>query len=231
MAAVGGQQHVRRCRNGGGRHADTEKREAKKSGRHAVEGTARRAGRRRHTSDLSVGSLTRSLAVIVFTGTVLLACSSSSKRVAVSPKTAAEVKALLTAGTKAQQAGDSVTAGNDYTEALRYYDMALANDPLFTQALFNKAILVASTNPNQAITLYGRVVSQAQSNVTTGAYFNLGLLLVGQHHTSEGQVNINEALRRDPSLSSRIPADVKQALTTPPPAGIRTGQSSDEKRP
>jgi tetratricopeptide (TPR) repeat protein len=226
-----------------------------KSGRHAVEGAARRAGRRRHTSDLSVGSLTRSLAVIVFTGTLLLACSSSSKRVAVSPKTAAEVKALLTAGTKAQQAGDSVTAGNDYTEALRqdpanafaaydlaqlagnradalrYYDMALANDPLFTQALFNKAILVASTNPNQAIALYGRVVSQAQSNVTTGAYFNLGLLLVGQHHTSEGQVNINEALRRDPSLSSRIPADVKQALTTPPPAGIGTGQSSDEKRP
>lgn len=108
----------------------------------------------------------------------------------------------LDEGLQAQIAGDPGTADARYTECLRLepgnvaclfnrgliaqndgrideavgqYRSALATDPTYGPALFNLALLVTPSDPQEAVGLYRRYVEAVPDDA--GGHLNLGLLL------------------------------------------------------
>ncbi|MGQ0678283.1 MAG: tetratricopeptide repeat protein [Actinomycetota bacterium] len=95
-------------------------------------------------------------------------------------------------------------SGGRGSEAAYYYRRALARDLNFLPALFNLAILEEVAGRNlEAGVIYRQILRSHPDHA--GTHFNLGLLLKNKlGNPDEGQAEINEALRLDPSLSARI---------------------------
>lgn len=120
--------------------------------------------------------------------------------------------ALYNLGLLAQQSGNPA-------EAEQHYRQALAIDPQYGPALFNLAILRTEAAPEEAESLYRTTIEVNPADAA--AHLNLGFLLIGQGRQDEGDAEIAEAIRLDPSLASRVVAP--QGETTEP-AGEGEGE-------
>jgi tetratricopeptide (TPR) repeat protein len=140
----------------------------------------------------------------------------------------------LAAGLKAHAAGRLQEAEADYRKVLIYdprnkfayynlglidetqgdagsaesnYRIALTIDPDFVPALFNLAILRTSADSaREAIDLYKHVIQVDASYAA--AHLNLGFLLVDDGQAKKGKAELAIAVGLDPTLASRIPADL-----------------------
>jgi hypothetical protein len=194
----------------------------------------------RRTHRLLIGS---ALAVVLVLSVVALLTSGSklfSESTTVpAPRTTAA--GLLAGGAKAELAGHTALAESSYAAALKlqprnatvvydlgtlaqqwgkagaalsYYDQALVDDPDMTPAMYNKAILVAATDPVAATLIYQRIVSIEPTASTS--YFNLGLLLDTNPATrSQGLSDLAEAVHLRPALKPLVPAGLTLPTVTP----------------
>lgn len=96
-------------------------------------------------------------------------------------------------GVIAQQAGR-----ND--EALNSYDAALASDPTFAAALFNKGILMEPIDLEAAVDLYRLAVKSDDQRAA--AFMRLGFALVHLGRKTAGEKALAEGLRLDPSMAT-----------------------------
>lgn len=146
---------------------------------------------------------------------------------------------LFADGVRAQVRGNNALAANDYLrsvllnpkekvawynlglleqqngrtrEAERDYERAIAVDPRYLPALYNLGTVVAPSDPASAVKLYQRVIAIDPNNAA--AHFNLGFALQALGKRAEGNAEISEGVRLDPSLASRVPGST---TTTPSP--------------
>ena len=162
------------------------------------------------------------LTVGVTSALLLSACGSS-------PSASQSIAQDLTAGIAAQNAGNYASATQYYEKVLAsdpknataLYDLgdvdqlqnldqdakvrylaALAVDPNFISALYNLATLEASATPNSARALYEKIIKLEPKYAD--AHFNLGYVLISLGQQSAGLAQINEGIKLDPSLKSRV---------------------------
>jgi Tfp pilus assembly protein PilF len=91
--------------------------------------------------------------------------------------------------------------------ALRQYQLAISADPRFVSALYNGAVIIASRSPQQAISLYHRIIAIQPGSPT--AFFNLGLLEAKANEDTQAVRDLREAVRLDPGLSSKVPTPLR----------------------
>ena len=84
-------------------------------------------------------------------------------------------------------------------EALTYYNKALAASPAYTPAMYNKAILLESSEPRQAIAVYQKIVS-IDSKAST-AYLRMALMQAELGEISAAKVNDAKAVSLNPAFS------------------------------
>ncbi len=86
----------------------------------------------------------------------------------------------------------------DLEEAMEYYDRALAIEPDYPLALFNKAIILETSDLDQSIELYRRVVEI--DDTMASAFMRLGFALVHQGQREEGEELLNRGISLDPKM-------------------------------
>jgi tetratricopeptide (TPR) repeat protein len=101
------------------------------------------------------------------------------------------VYALYNLGVINQIQGDS--AG-----AIGFYDKALVASKTYTPAMYNKAILLEQSNPQQALNLYQQVVKINPQAST--AYLRMAFVQAEQGDLAAAQVSYAKAIAIDPSL-------------------------------
>lgn len=104
--------------------------------------------------------------------------------------------------------GLAAYAAGDLTTARAAFEAALARQPESPAALFNVAVVAAASGDTAAAeAAYRAVLALAPGDAT--ASWNLGLLLYEAGDRGESRDLLRIALELDPSLSSRLPADVE----------------------
>ncbi|MFE9613652.1 tetratricopeptide repeat protein [Streptomyces sp. NPDC006012] len=116
-------------------------------------------------------------------------------------------------GVIAQRAGSTSEARADYDEALK-------TDPSLPQALFNKAILLKSSEPAESIGLLRRAIA-AKPGAST-AHLQLADILAQQKRVGEAVDEYRRAVAADPSLFPQVPPSYRESLA-PSPATSRAG--------
>lgn len=115
-----------------------------------------------------------------------------------------------------QQSGRNSSAEANYRQALEL-------DANFAAALFNLAIVLTKTKPEEAVALYRRLIQVNPDDAV--AHLNLGFLLLDLGKTAEGNQELDNAVKLDPKLKSRLPASPSPG-SSPTPT-----QSSEPKSP
>lgn len=111
--------------------------------------------------------------------------------------------------------GVVLQASGDRRGALRQYRLAFANDPQYTPALFNAAVLIASRDAPLAIFYYHRIIAAKPNSPT--ALLNLGLLEASTGYPRRFFVpSLRRAVALDPALRTDIPARLRADLKDPP---------------
>jgi tetratricopeptide (TPR) repeat protein len=112
--------------------------------------------------------------------------------------------AFYNLGLISQTQGDVVSAESSYRTTI-------AIDPDFVPALFNLAILRTDAgSKREAMDLYHHIIEvtpesdEELKSQLAAAHLNLGFLLVDTGNQTEGQAELDEAVRLDPSLADRI---------------------------
>jgi len=95
-------------------------------------------------------------------------------------------------GVIAQNTGDS-------DAALTYYNKALVSSPEYTPAMYNKAILLESSEPKQAIAVYQKIVS-IDAKAST-AYLRMALLQSEIGDIAAAKANDAKAVSLNPAFS------------------------------
>jgi len=76
-------------------------------------------------------------------------------------------------------------------------------------------VLVTPTDPQTAISLYGRLLALDPNDAN--ALLNLGLLLLADAgRADEARADLTKAVQINPALASRLPADIKTTSTLTP---------------
>ncbi|WP_370247305.1 tetratricopeptide repeat protein [Nocardioides sp.] len=109
---------------------------------------------------------------------------------------ATNVLAHYNLGYLAQVEGDARTA-------LAEYATALDGDPAFEPALYNRAILTESSDPDQAVADYRAVLAANPDNAP--AHVRLGYLLIHLGDTREGRALVKQGVALDASLADLTP--------------------------
>jgi Flp pilus assembly protein TadD len=164
---------------------------------------------------------------------VLSACTGGGAGTGPTPavSSSADVKTLLNLGIQQAGAGQNDTAratfqqvlaldpqnkyawfnlgylaqqANAPTEAVTDYDKALATDPNYTPAMYNKAIVLEATDVPGAIALYRKILTINPKASTT--HVRLGILLDRTGDKSGAQAEFSSAVALDPQLLSAVPA-------------------------
>jgi tetratricopeptide (TPR) repeat protein len=119
-------------------------------------------------------------------------------------------------GLISQTQGDVVSAESSYRTTI-------AIDPDFVPALFNLAILRTDAGAKrEAMDLYRHIIEvtpQSDEELRSqlaAAHLNLGFLLLDTGEDAEGQAELDEAVRLDPSLADRIGNGAGDASTASP---------------
>jgi tetratricopeptide (TPR) repeat protein len=90
-------------------------------------------------------------------------------------------------------------------EAISYYTKCLAANAAYTPAMYNEAILLESSHPQQAIAMYQKIVSVDPK--ASSAYLRLALVQAEQGDTAAAKANDAKAVSIDPALSKyKLPA-------------------------
>jgi tetratricopeptide (TPR) repeat protein len=113
--------------------------------------------------------------------------------------------------------GVAYQGDGDRRDAFHQYSQALADDPRYVPALFNKAILLSAHNAPLAIFDYRHVIDIQPDSPT--AFLNVGLLLSRTRSALQlALFDLNQAVRLDPALRSRIPEPLRSefAAARPP---------------
>jgi tetratricopeptide (TPR) repeat protein len=123
------------------------------------------------------------------------ATTSLQKVLAISP---GNLYAEYDLGVIAQTTGHS-------NEAISYYNKALAVNAAYNPALYNEAILLESSHPQQAIAMYQKVVKIDPKAAT--AYLRLAVVQAEQGDSADAKANDAKAISIDPALSKyKLPA-------------------------
>lgn len=167
--------------------------------------------------------------------TSLSACGTPAK------SEAQQAQDALNAGLRAQNQGNLTEAAEDYRKALAhdptnkyaYYDLGLIDqltghsdsaeknyraalqiDPNMAAALYNLAIIRTTPAPEEAEQLYRHVIALQPNQA--GPHLNLAFVLRSLGRKAEARTEFATAVALDPSLASRVPADMRP-LPTPSP--------------
>jgi tetratricopeptide (TPR) repeat protein len=108
-----------------------------------------------------------------------------------------------------QQAGNNVAAEKEYRQALSL-------DANFDRAMFNLAILRTPADPNEAATLYRKVIAIDPN--WAGAHLNLGFVLISTGQSAEGRSELDRAVAIDPTLAPRVKVAPSAPAPSPSPA-------------
>jgi tetratricopeptide (TPR) repeat protein len=92
---------------------------------------------------------------------------------------------------------------NDPNTAIVDYDKAIAADPNYTPAMYNKAILLEKSNVDGAIELYRQILTIDSKASTT--HIRLGVLLDQRGDKAGARAEFNAAVAIDPNLRSAVP--------------------------
>jgi tetratricopeptide (TPR) repeat protein len=123
------------------------------------------------------------------------ATTTFQKVLAINP---ANVYANYDLGWIAQSRGNS-------NEAISYYTKCLAANAAYTPAMYNEAILLESSHPQQAIAMYQKIVSVNPK--ASSAYLRMALVQAEQGDTAAAKANDAKAVSIDPALSKyKLPA-------------------------
>jgi tetratricopeptide (TPR) repeat protein len=96
-------------------------------------------------------------------------------------------------------------ATGHYSEAISYYNKALAVNAAYQPALYNEAILLESSAPQKAITMYREVIKIDPKAAT--AYLRLAVVQAEQGDSTDAKANDAKAVSIDPALSKyKLPA-------------------------
>jgi tetratricopeptide (TPR) repeat protein len=96
-------------------------------------------------------------------------------------------------------------ATGHYSEAISYYSKTLAANAAYQPALYNEAILLESSHPQQAIAMYQKVVKIDPKAAT--AYLRLAVVQAEQGDSADAKANDAKAISIDPALSKyKLPA-------------------------
>jgi tetratricopeptide (TPR) repeat protein len=91
-------------------------------------------------------------------------------------------------------------------EAISYYNKALAANAAYQPAMYNEAILLESSQPQQAIALYQKVVKINPKAAT--AYLRLAVVQAEQGDSTDAKANDAKAVSIDPALGKyKLPAN------------------------
>ena len=209
------------------------------SGRNPCSHDARALDRQPHdTIPSAFPRRAKALTAVALLALAITACNSPTTK-----SDAQQAADALNAGLKAQAAGNTAEATNDYNTVLAhdsknkfaYYNLglidqqagraasaeknyrsALTVDPEFVSALFNLAILRTAPSPNEAADLYRHVIS-IQPNYAD-AHLNLGFVLQTLGRKDEATAEWVKAVTLNPQAASRLPAG---ALPSPSPTPSR----------
>jgi Tfp pilus assembly protein PilF len=99
-------------------------------------------------------------------------------------------------------------------DAREAYDKALKIDPTYASALFNEAVLVESSDPDQAVALLKRAVA-ADPKAST-AYLRLGRALAKKGRDDEAEDAFRRAVAIDPELHSLVPESFQDSVSPSP---------------
>jgi tetratricopeptide (TPR) repeat protein len=92
-----------------------------------------------------------------------------------------------------------------FAEAISYYNKALAANAAYQPALYNEAILLESSHPQQAIAMYQEVVKINPKAAT--AYLWLAVVQAEQGDNTDAKANYAKAVSIDPALIKyKLPA-------------------------
>ncbi|MFH9978380.1 tetratricopeptide repeat protein [Streptomyces sp. NPDC017179] len=105
-------------------------------------------------------------------------------------------------------------------DASKAYDKALKIDPRYASALYNKAVLVKSSDPGQAVDLLQRAIA-AMPNAAT-AHLQLGLILAQKGRDDAAEEEFGRAVAADPSLHSAVPEEFRDEVS-PTPTSSQAG--------
>jgi tetratricopeptide (TPR) repeat protein len=158
--------------------------------------------------------------------------SPPSKGATVSPTGSSQIASLLQAGIKQTDQENWSSAGATFqkvltidpsnlyanydlgviaqatgssSEAISYYNKALAANAAYTPAMYNEAILLESSHPQQAIALYQKIVSIDPKAST--AYLRMALVQAEQGDATGAKANYAKAVALDPAFSKyKLPA-------------------------
>jgi tetratricopeptide (TPR) repeat protein len=123
------------------------------------------------------------------------AATSFQNVLAISP---GNVYANYDLGVIAQNTGNS-------NKAISYYNKALAGNAAYTPAMYNEAILLENSQPQQAIAVYRKIVSIDPKAST--AYLRMALVQAEQGDITDAKANQAKAVAIDPALSKyKLPA-------------------------
>jgi tetratricopeptide (TPR) repeat protein len=123
------------------------------------------------------------------------ATTTFQKVLAISP---GNVYANYDLGWIAQSRGNS-------NEAISYYKKCLAANAAYTPAMYNEAILLETSHPQQAIAVYQKIVSIDPQAAT--AYLRMAVVQAEQGNSTDAKANDAKAVKIDPALSKyKLPA-------------------------
>ncbi|MFE9468554.1 tetratricopeptide repeat protein [Streptomyces virginiae] len=100
---------------------------------------------------------------------------------------------------------------NRTTDARTAYDHALKIDPNFESALYNKALLIESNHPDQAIAILRHIV-RADPKAAT-AHLHLAQALAKKGRDKEAKDTFGLAVRADPSLLQFVPEEFRDSAS------------------
>jgi tetratricopeptide (TPR) repeat protein len=96
-------------------------------------------------------------------------------------------------------------------DAVTAYDKALKADPSFPQALYNKALLLKPSDPDQSVRLLRRAIA-ANPQAST-AHLQIAGILAQKNRVGEATDEYRRAVAIDPSLLSQVPSQFRESLS------------------
>jgi tetratricopeptide (TPR) repeat protein len=106
-------------------------------------------------------------------------------------------------GVAAQEVGDTA-------DARRAYEKTLTIDPAFAPALYNQALLLERTEPDQAAALLERTT--AADPKAAAAHYHLGLIWSRKDSRHKAVQEFRRAVAIDPSLLSQVPRAFRDSV-------------------